>query len=69
MELRDIYGLIKYWLINSNPDAKFALEGIDAVNGDFSVDKSMIAHSKRSGLKRFPENPKNWGPMARHKSS
>lgn len=69
MRLDEIYGLLKFWLISSNADAKFAIEGVNPVEGDFTVDRSMIADSKKEGLKRFPENPKNWGPMARHKAN
>lgn len=69
MDLKDIYGLIKFWLLDSNPQANFALENIQPIEGDFSIDKELIAQSKKTGLKRFPENPKNWGPMARHKAN
>jgi tRNA (guanine26-N2/guanine27-N2)-dimethyltransferase len=63
------YTILKEWNelkgIKLSVDYKFA--SLPTI--DFTSSRDMLPASKRQRLSRFPENPRNWGPMARHKAS
>jgi tRNA (guanine26-N2/guanine27-N2)-dimethyltransferase len=63
------YGIMRAWIDKVNQPKKFPFsDTISKIDCDFSIDKSCIPASKRKNLKRFPENPKMWGPLARPKT-
>lgn len=62
-----IYSIMREWIKKSNIQDNFKFENVPSMNIDFNTDKSYLPFSKTNNLKRFPENPRNWGPLAKHK--
>ena len=62
------YGIMRSWIEKNDSLKKFPFQDINLIACDFAIDKSFLPASKQRNLKRFPENPKMWGPLARPKS-